>query len=249
MTLAGNNPSPPRPLAGVSAVVTGASRGIGEAVALRLSQSGARCALVARSPDLLDSLARRIGGVALPTDLRDADAVLALPARLREALGPEASPVSLLVTAAGVFDLGPADELDPEVLDRNLEVNLRAGLLTMRAFLPAMLEQGRGTIIQVGSVAGRRAFPGNLAYSASKYGLRGAHEVLLEELRGTGVRATLLEPAATNTSIWDPMNPDANPSLPDRSHMLAPSEVAEAVAFVATRAEGVQIPFFPIERI
>ena len=74
------------------------------------------------------------------------------------------------------------------------------------------------------------------------------HEVLVEELRGTGVRATLLEPAATDTSIWDPFDPDADPDLPDRSVMLDPDDVAEAVLFVATRPEHVQIPVLQIER-
>jgi NADP-dependent 3-hydroxy acid dehydrogenase YdfG len=97
-------------------------------------------------------------------------------------------------------------------------------------------------------VAGRKAFPGNAAYSASKFGVRGFHEVLLEELRGTGVRATLVEPAATDTPIWDPMDPDADPNLPPREAMLRPEDVAEAVSFVVTRPEGVQIPFLPIER-
>jgi NADP-dependent 3-hydroxy acid dehydrogenase YdfG len=77
--------------------------------------------------------------------------------------------------------------------------------------------------------------------------VRGFHEVLIEELRGTGVRTTLLEPAATDTSIWDPMDPDADPGLPDRAAMLRPEEVARAVAFVATRPDRVQIPFLPLE--
>jgi NADP-dependent 3-hydroxy acid dehydrogenase YdfG len=97
-------------------------------------------------------------------------------------------------------------------------------------------------------VAGRRAFPGNGAYSAAKFGVRGLHEVLVEELRGTGVRATLLEPAATDTPIWDPLDPDADPGLPDRAAMLDPTEVARAVTFLLTRPEGVSVPLLQIER-
>ena len=111
-----------------------------------------------------------------------------------------------------------------------------------------MLERGRGTIVNVGSVASRKAFPGNAAYSASKFGLRGFHEVLLEEIRGTGVTASLVEPAATDTPLWDPLDPDADPALPDRAQMLTADDVAQAILFVVTRADGVAIPSMQVER-
>ncbi|NIP57048.1 MAG: SDR family NAD(P)-dependent oxidoreductase, partial [Gemmatimonadetes bacterium] len=119
--------------------------------------------------------------------------------------------------------------------------------LLVRAVLPGMLERGSGLIVSVGSVAGRRAFPENGAYSASKFGLRGLHEVLREELRGTGVRGTLLEPGAVDTGIWDPLDPDGRPDLPDRGRMLAPEAVAEAALFAATRPEGVCVPVVQVE--
>jgi NAD(P)-dependent dehydrogenase (short-subunit alcohol dehydrogenase family) len=231
-------------LEGQVALVTGASRGIGRAVAVELASLGAEVALVARIRDPLTALAGELGGWAIPCDLTDAGAVAGLPDRVGELAG---RPPGVVVTAAGVFTLAPVHETPVEALDLNLEVNLRGGILTVCAFLPPMLRAGRGTIVQVGSMAGRRALPGNGAYSASKFGLRGFHEVLIEELRGTGVRATLLEPAATDTSIWDPMDPDADPGLPDRAAMLRPEEVARAVAFVATRPDRVQIPFLPLE--
>ena len=115
--------------------------------------------------------------------------------------------VDVLVNAAGVFDLAPVTDTSDAVLNRNLDANLKGAFNVTRAFLPAMLAAGSGLVIQVGSVAGWRAFPENGAYSASKYGLRGFHEVLLEEIRGTGVRACLLEPGAVDTPIWDPLAP------------------------------------------
>ena len=232
-------------LEGTVAVVTGASRGIGRAVALRLAAAGVRVAVLSRSAGELSRLADEIDGWAIPCDVTDAEALGRASLEVREKAGraPE-----IVVGAAGVFHLAPADDTPLEVLDLNLDVNLRGGILTVRAFLPHMKDEGRGTLVQVGSVAGRKAFPGNAAYSASKFGLRGFHQVLLEELRGTGVRATLLEPAATDTSIWDPMDPDGTPELPDRVAMLAPHEVAEAVHFVVSRPAGVQIPFLPVER-
>lgn len=232
-------------LKGQVAVVTGASRGIGRAVTMALASHGARVALVARNQEALEELALETGGWPMPCDVTDAEAVDRLATDVVERAGRAPD---LVVIAAGVFDLAPAHATPLQVLDRNLEVNLRGGILTAQAFLPALMEAGKGTIVQVGSVAGRKAFPGNAAYSASKFGIRGFHAVLVEELRGTGVRATLLEPAATDTPIWDPMDPDADPALPDRTAMLEPREVAEAVLFVASRPQGVQIPFLPVER-
>lgn len=226
--------------------ITGASRGIGRAAALRVAASGARVALLARSRGALEELAGETGGKAIPCDITDPSSLERARTALSEWAGQEPDAV---VAAAGVFQLAPIEELPDDVLSSNLDVNLKGGILTVRVFLPGLKRRGRGTIVQVGSVAGRRAFPGNGAYSASKFGLRGFHEVLLEELRGTGVRATLLEPAATDTSIWDPMDPDLDSGLPDRASMLRPEEVAEAIHFVLTRPSGVQIPSLPLERI
>jgi NADP-dependent 3-hydroxy acid dehydrogenase YdfG len=233
------------PLAGRTALVTGASRGIGAAVARSLAGLGARVGVGARSAEVLEELARDLEGWALPGDLATEDGVENMLEAFRDAAGADPD---ILVASAGVFTLGPVESTSTGALELNWALNLRASFLCVRGVLPGMKARGSGTVVQVGSVAGRRAFPGNAAYSASKYGVRGFHEVLLEELRGTGVRATLLEPAATDTPIWDPMEPDTDPNLPPREAMLRPEDVAEAVSFVATRPEGVQIPFLPIER-
>jgi NAD(P)-dependent dehydrogenase (short-subunit alcohol dehydrogenase family) len=230
---------------GTSALVTGASRGIGSEVAERLAGAGADVWLLARASEELDAVVARTGGRPLATDLRDEDAVWNALEHMQEVLG---GPPSLVVNAAGTFGLRSCAEESVSAFDDHLAVNLRGPFLVLRALLPAMLERGRGLIVNVGSVAGRRGLPGNASYSASKYGLRGLHEVLLEELRGTGVRATLLEPAATDTSLWDGLDPDADPTLPDRSGMLTPGDVAEAVLFLATRPPTVRIPLLQIER-
>jgi NADP-dependent 3-hydroxy acid dehydrogenase YdfG len=147
-----------------------------------------------------------------------------------------------------VFAIASAAEETVAAFDAAVAVNLRAPFLVNRAVLPSMLQRGSGLIVNIGSVAGRKALRGNTAYSASKFGLRGYHAVLLEELRGTGVRATLLEPSATDTPLWDPLDPDSNPELPSRSAMLAAEDVAAAVMFLATRPETVRIPLLQIER-
>jgi len=232
-------------LAGQRALVTGASRGLGEASARALAAAGVHVTLVARSRDRLETLAAEIGGRALPLDLSDADATRAALMALAE--GPDGAP-DIVVNAAGVFSMTPLHQAEVEELDLNYSLNLRGSFLVIRSLLPAMRRRGSGLLIQVGSVAGRRAFPGNGSYSASKFGLRGLHEVLLEELRGTGVRATLLEPAASDTPIWDPVDPDSDPNLPDRAQMLRAGDVAEAVVFLASRPATVQVPLLQIER-
>ncbi|HEU0012442.1 MAG TPA: SDR family oxidoreductase, partial [Longimicrobium sp.] len=153
----------------------------------------------------------------------------------------------IVVSAAGAFSLARLAETDPADFDRQVRVNLVAPFLVARAFLPAMLLRRSGHLVHVGSVAGRIAFPENAAYSASKFGLRGMHEVLLQELRGTGVRATLVEPAATDTPLWDPIDPDARADLPSRASMLRPEDVARAVVFAVSQPATVQIPSIAVE--
>lgn len=268
-------------LVGRTALVTGASRGIGREIALGLAAEGARVWALARSAAALAELAGgatvgagpkaedgrageegRAGGEGrhgadvggsragmriepVVCDLRDDTETWHVLDELSERSG---GPPDVVVNSAGVFGIESLAEETVNAFDAHLEVNLRAPFLVIRTLLPAMLERGSGTIVNIGSVAGRRAFPGNGAYSASKFGLRGLHEVLVEELRGTGVRATLIEPAATDTELWDPLDPDSDPGLPDRSDMLRAVDVAEAVLFAVTRPEGVTIPALRVER-
>lgn len=231
-------------LRGRTALVTGASRGIGRASARALAGAGAEVHLLARSADTLRVLAAELGGRGWAADLGDEAAVWDVLDRLQETLG---EPPDIVVNAGGVFDVAPLPETSVETFDRNVRINLRGTFLVLRALLPALLERDVGTIVNIGSVAGRRAFPGNGAYAASKFGVRGLHHVLVEELRGTGVRATLIEPAATDTTIWDPLAPDSDPGLPDRESMLRPADVAEAVLFAATRPPSVRIPVLAME--
>lgn len=226
------------------AVVTGASRGIGRAVAERLAEEGARVVGVGRTESALRTLEADTGGASVAVDLTDDVAVWDALEGLRERFGVP----DLVVNAAGVFGIEPLATETLAAFDAGVAINLRAPFILVRALLPGMLDRGSGLFVNVGSVAGRNAFPGNGAYSASKFGLRGLHEVLLEEIRGTGVRATLLEPAATDTELWDPLDPDRDPGLPSRAEMLRPEDVAEAVIFLATRPEHVRVPLLQIER-
>jgi NADP-dependent 3-hydroxy acid dehydrogenase YdfG len=230
-------------LAGVGVLVAGATGGIGRAVARRLADAGARLVLVARSAGPLDDVARKTGGVAVPGDVADGAFVRRLLEETDAAGG-----VDVVIHAAGAFDLAPVAETPPQMFQRMLDGNLTGPFLLCRAYLPGMLEAGRGTVVLVGSVAGRAAFPGNGAYSASKFGLRGLHAVLQQELRGTGVRCTLVEPAATDTSIWDPLDPDNRDDLPPRAAMLSPDAVADAVHYAITRPPDVLVHTVAVQR-
>lgn len=220
------------PLAGKVAVITGASRGIGAAVSCALSGAGARVVRLARSlPERVEAW-----GMDLPCDVTDERQV----ARAAERIAHEVGRPEVVVNNAGSFLLAPLAETTPQQFDGQIAVNLRAPFLVARAFVP-LLQQGGGRHVLIGSVADHQAFEGNAAYAASKFGARGLHEVLRAETRGTGVHCTLVSPGPTNTAIWDPIQPDERPGFLPRSAMLTPEDVAQAVAFVATRPNHVDV--------
>ena len=221
-------------LAGQVALVTGAGRGIGRAVAAAFAREGALVVLAARSTRELASVQRDIeaaGGraLAVPTDVRQEPAVAALVSR---ALA-ESGRIDCLVTAAGLAAFGPVADAKTEDWDQLMAVNLRGVFLCCRAVLPAMTAQGSGTIINIGSVVTSRTLPGSGAYTAAKYGLLGFSRVLAEEMRTHGVRVGVLSAGATDTPLWD-----AVPQPPDRALMLKPSVIAEAALLMAALPPG-----------
>lgn len=225
-------------LRGKTALVSGASRGIGRAVAAALVREGVWVGMVARSEAELRRAADEVGGHAIAADVSAAPDVHRLTDYLAELLGDAPD---LVVSAAGAFSLAPLAATDPTEFERIVAVNLRGPFLLVRAFLPLMLQRGSGHLVSIGSVAGRVAFPENGAYAASKFGLRGLHAVLEQELRGTRVRGTLIEPAATDTALWDAIDPGARAGLPDRAAMLRPEDVARAVVFAVSQPEHVEV--------
>jgi NAD(P)-dependent dehydrogenase (short-subunit alcohol dehydrogenase family) len=227
------------PLAGRRALVTGASRGIGAAVARALADAGARVVRAART--LSDTASGPF--LDLPCDLNDPAQVERLAQRV---LGTEGAP-AVVVNSAGSFLLRPLEETMPADFDAQLAVNLRASFLLARAFLPAMRAAGGGIFVSIGSVADHTGFPENAAYAASKYGLRGLHETLVAEYQGTGVRLTLVSPGATDTTLWDPFTPERRPGFPPRATMLRPEDVADAVLFAATRPEHVHVDWIRLQ--
>lgn len=217
-------------LTGQVAIVTGAGRGIGRAIASTFAREGAAVVLAARSVPELDRVAREIeqaGGRALvvPTDARQEASVEAL---VRRAL-VEWRQVDVLVNAAGVATFAPVSDSKLDDWDQTLAVNLRGAVLCCRAVLPAMIGRHRGTIISMGSVVTSRSLAGSAAYTASKYGLLGFSRVLAEEMRSHGVRVGVLSAGATDTPLWDTM-----PGAPARDRMLRADQVAEAALLMAS---------------
>lgn len=226
-------------LAGQLAVVTGASRGIGAAAAALLAAEGARVIRVART--LTQATANRIDDV--PCDLTDPGQVSRLGSRIIDQHGAP----DVVVSNAGAFLLRALEATEPADLELQLRANLAAPFYVARAFLPAMRAAGKGSFITIGSVADHLGLPENSAYAASKFGLRGLHETLLAEYRGTGVRLTLISPGATDTAVWDPVDPDHREGFPRRADMLRPADVADAILFVASRPEHVLIDWLRLE--
>ena len=164
-------------LAGLTCLVTGASRGIGRASAIALAEQGASVWAMARSADALQELQRECGAVPIMADLMDDHAVWTALDEVAESSG---GVPDVAVNAAGVFGVEACESESVASFDAHLAVNLRAPFLVTRYLLPDMLKRGSGLIVHIGSVAGRKAFPGNAAYSASKFAVKGFTEALIE---------------------------------------------------------------------
>ena len=221
-----------KPFAGQTVLVTGASRGIGAVTAALLVQQGARVIRMSRSA--MPPMAHSID---IPVDLADPHARAAAFAMVSEQHGtPDA-----IVSNAGAFLLAPLAETSDDLMREQIAINLEAPLALARHFLPPMQVRGSGSHVLVGSVADAQGFSGNSAYAASKYGVRGLHEVLTEEFGGSGIRFALVSPGPTDTAAWDPINPDAHEGFTRRDQMLRPADVAEAIVFVLSRPAHVQV--------
>jgi len=233
-------------LAGRTAVVTGASRGIGRAIARALSAAGGRVILIARESAPLAEAAAECGphARAVACDLTRAGDVAVALDDIAQAIGlPD-----LLVNNAGAFALGTVEQMVPDAVERLLSLNLLAPYRLLHALLPGMRARGSGHVITIGSVADRIAYPENAGYAAGKFGARAMHEVVRQELRGTGVRASLVSPGPVDTPLWDAIDPDTRPGVPARSQMLQATAVADAVCWVATRAPEVNIDELRLSR-
>lgn len=225
-------------LSGQVAIVTGAGRGIGHAIAMAFAREDATVVLAARTRQELAVAAATIReagrgqALAIPTDVTQDGAVETMVERATGEFGR----VDVLVTAAGAASFGPVVGTKPTDWDAILAVNLRAVMVCCRAVLPVMIRQRRGTIINIASVAAQRAIPGAAVYTATKAGVVGFSRVLAEELRVDGVRVGVLVPGAVDTPLWNTVG-----SSPDRSRMLRPEDVARAAVLMASLPPGASL--------
>jgi 3-oxoacyl-[acyl-carrier protein] reductase len=220
-----------RPLAGQVAVVTGAGRGIGAAIAQKLAGMGASVVLSGRTRETLESTAKRIakdGGESkvIPCDVIDLHAVEQLAKQVDTSFGR----VDILVNNAGIGGFGgPLHKMPPDSWEQVLNTNLRGVYYCIRAFAPAMIQARSAHIINISSLAGKNALPNGAAYAASKWGLNGLIYSVAEELRGYNIRVSVVCPGSVDTEL----SPHTGK---DPARMLRSEDVAHVVAMLVTQA-------------
>jgi NADP-dependent 3-hydroxy acid dehydrogenase YdfG len=234
-------------LEGKVAAITGASSGIGAATALALSEAGAAVGLGARRGDRLEDLVSRIesgGGraVAIETDVADEAQARSFVERTREELGG----LDVLVNNAGVMLLGPVLDANTDEWRTMVDVNVLGLLYCTHAALPAMRDSGGGHIVNVSSVAGRRAGAGAGVYNFTKFGVTGFSEALRQEALAFGVRVTVIEPGYVETELQE-QNTDPNvlkhmEAMRDRiGDVLQADDIAAAIHYAVTQPGRVNV--------
>ncbi|HKW63289.1 MAG TPA: SDR family NAD(P)-dependent oxidoreductase [Candidatus Acidoferrum sp.] len=219
-------------LAGSVALVTGASRGIGRAIAHRLASLGASVAICGRDRAALEDSSRSLQKLGTrcfshAADVTRTEQVSELVAKTESALGP----IQILVNNAGIGLFGPAHEKSEAEWDRVLDSNLKSVFLVSRAVIPAMIHHGSGDIINISSLAGKNTFAGGGIYCASKWGLMGLSGCMMEDLRAYGIRVSVICPGSVATEF-------SGSKPKDPSKTLHPDDVAHAVETIVTQRSG-----------
>jgi short-subunit dehydrogenase len=214
-------------VSGSTVLLTGASGGLGQAIARALRQRGANLILTGRRVDVLEPLASELDARSLAVDL-------AAPAEV-DRLVSEAGEVDILLANAGLPASGTLSSFTVEEIDRALTVNLRAPIVLSHALAPAMVERGRGHLLFMSSLAGKAATPGTSLYNATKYGLRGFASALRADLRGSGVGVSTVFPGFIRDAG---MFAEADVKLPPGVGTRSPDHVAQAVLAAIERNRG-----------
>ena len=231
-----------------TAVVTGASSGIGAATARRLAASGFHVVCAARRTERIEALAAEIGGTAVTCDVTDADQVAALA----DAVGPT---LHLLVNnAGGAIGLEPIESADTEAWRRMYEVNVVGTLQATRALLPALEASGAGTVLNVGSTAGRVAYEGGAGYTAAKHAVAVMTETLRLELVGRPVRVCEVAPGMVHTEEFSLTRFGGDRDKADGVYAgvdepLTADDVADVIDWVATRPHHVNVDLVVVKPI
>jgi 3-oxoacyl-[acyl-carrier protein] reductase len=218
-----------KPLSDSLALVTGGSRGIGRAIAVRLASLGAAVAICGRDVDALNAVSAQLAGLGGRVFSHVADVtcpadVDVLVTKTESALGP----ITILVNNAGIGVFGPAHEKSEKDWDRVLNTNLKSVFLVSKAVAPSMISRKSGDIINISSLAGVNAFKGGGLYCASKWGLQGLSACMAEDLRGYGIRVSTICPGSVATEF-------SGTGPKDPSKVLSPDDVAHAVETIVTQ--------------
>ncbi|WP_037600230.1 SDR family NAD(P)-dependent oxidoreductase [Streptacidiphilus rugosus] len=215
-------------LTGKTVLLTGASGGIGRAIARELHRHHVRLVLTGRRIEALTELAEQLDAQVLAADLSSAAAV--------EGLAEVAGPVDVFIANAALPSSGDLLGYTPEQIDRALDVNLRAPIMLTRLLVPGMLSRGSGHVVMIGSISGKVASPSVPLYNATKYGLRGFTHGLRQDLHGTGIGVSLVQPGFVRDAG---MFADTGATPPAGTRTVAPQQVATAVieAIQRNRAE------------
>jgi NADP-dependent 3-hydroxy acid dehydrogenase YdfG len=224
------------------ALVTGASKGIGRATALRLAQDGANMVIAATSNDLLQKVKGEFEGlgaesIAVRCDVTHLSECEDLVQQALNRFGH----IDILVNNAGVGFSGKIVDSDPKEAEQMVKVNILGVYYMTRLVLSSMIEQGRGDIVNIGSVAGLKYSPNFAIYSATKFAVRAFSEALRNEVQGHNIRVTLIHPGMTRTAFFDSFTKGGSPVPVDKGEILRPEHIADAIHLALTRPDGVAL--------
>ena len=221
-------------LKGNVAIVTGASKGIGKAIAVTLAKEGVKVVLAARNAELLSEIQKEISeteghAVAIPTDVTSENAVKNLMIETNKRFNR----IDILINNAGVGFFSNVVDMNIEDYEAMMNINLKGAFLCSRGVLPTMMKQKRGEIINIASLAGKNSFAGGSVYSATKWGLIGFARSLMLEVRDHNIRVVTICPGSVNTNF--------NDTERDNPQIIQPEDVAETVLFALTMPNRVNV--------
>ncbi len=227
-----------------SILVTGATRGVGEALTLKFAQKGHVIYALARTRSQLNSLIEKCGVdkvIPFEVDVSKKEQVEEATTAIEREYGTP----DVLINNAGIVENVSFADQGLEMIDRIVDVNLKGTLYVTHCVVPGMIARGSGRIINISSVAGTRGIPGQAAYCASKFGMNGFGDTLAQELLPKGVLVTTICPGGIDTPLWDS---DKNPYPGDKTRIMQPQEIVDLIEFLVNQPKGTlhkKIVMFP----